>query len=342
MTLVLHADPEHPEGGYAFMELPEGSLPQDAVQLSIMDSFSSRWLTPSDRPGAPVAIGDPNWQPEEHFFGPYPVYRHDGADWVRVGPEIVNKLDEYMPLKVAVEGTGYDVTWPDFLPPRAGAAGLGGLQPIRKDVPDPEPVSAQPAPPPPKPRDPPDPPVAQATAAHIEEARRGLGAGAIGLLLLVLVLVVAAVWWFWPDPGSDVTDTPPVKEETTVASAEACAARDLQGLAAFDAVHKQINRCGGKVSADLVLGLIEDFAASDDAAALLLFGKLYDGDQTEEPIETLIGLTFEADPTRAAEYYARAVAAGSTDSQPLLESVCTTLSEANSTLARGAYDDFCK
>lgn len=345
MSLILHPDPQHPEGGYAFLELPEGSLVTEDVDLSVMDTFSSRWLTPSDPPGAPVEIGNPNWQPQEHLFGPYAVYRHDGADWVLVGPEIVNKLDEYQPLRITVAGQPYDVTWPDTLPARAGVAGLGGLQPIRQTE-DPQRaelrvVSDADA----GPSDSEDTrrvvPNVEPTPDLDEQVRKS---GSIWMLLLLASLVGVGVvlWVFWPDPVADVAEVPaPEPTPVEIAAEELCTESGLRRLGDFAGIRAQIATCGKDVSADTALTLIEDFAAQEDADALALFGVLYDSDETAPRIETLIGLTFEADAARAAEYYARALAAGSPEADGLLTRVCRKLASEDSTLARGAYDDFC-
>lgn len=344
MTLILHPDPEHPEGGFAFFELPQGTLTDQTVHVSIMDAYSKRWLTPSDPVGAPIQIGEPNWQPDQHSFGPYDVHNHDGADWVRVGPEIVNKLDEYVPLTITVAGRSYDVTWPDNLPPRAGAAGLGGLAPLRKDAPDPAPV-LQPKPIEPDPQPDPAPPDPDPTpVAPVDEGtgkRRGF---LFPLLLLLLVVLGGFIWWLWSDTAEQVAPKPDVadREPVIVADENPCTADSLRQLTDFKAIRAQMSDCGSAISPDLALGLLEDFAASDDAEALALFGVLYDSGQTDARIENLIGLTFDADPTRAAEYYARARDAGSQDATEFLNAVCVTLENANSTLARGAYDDFCK
>lgn len=347
MTMLPHPDPQHPEGGFAFLELPQGAVGDSAVMVSVMDAYSGRWLAPSEAPGAPVAIGDPNWQPEPHAFGPYPVYDHDGADWVRIGPEIVNKLEEYTPLRIQLGGAIHDVTWPDDIPPRAGAAMLGGLSPVERKVPEapavmqaspppepePEPVRA---PPEPEPVITPDPPAEQGT-------RKGLW---VMLALLLLAVVAGAVWWFYPfEAETQTTDKAnvPVERETTqpVPQADACSSDALNGLAAFAALQDQLAGCGAKVSADAALGLIEKFASDEDPGALAMLGALYDETVTEDGVETAIGLTFTADPARAAEYYARAVQAGSDSAEARLTSVCAQLSVSASTLDKGAFDDYC-
>ena len=122
MSLTVHPDPQEPAGGFAFLELPDGSLTEESVTVAVFDAYGERWLAANEEVGARVGIGNPHWQAERFAFGPYTVYHHEGADWVRIGPEIVNKIEEYAPLRIEVGGAGYDVSWPDDVPPRALAA----------------------------------------------------------------------------------------------------------------------------------------------------------------------------------------------------------------------------
>lgn len=344
MTLVVHPDPQEPAGGYAFFELPRGSLPMDTAPVAIFDAYGERWLAaPPEGGQVPVEPGP--WNNDRHTFGPYTVYRHDGADWVRVGPEIVNRLEEYQPLRITVGFEEYAVTWPDTVPPRAGAAVLGGIRAVARPAAradGPQLVGRPAIPPEPEPEEPeeileedeeedfedtlvPPPPVAA-------RGRFWLPA----LLLLLLIAGGAAAWWFWPrGAATALPDIAPV-------SAETCTAQALGAVSGgFAGVGAALRGCGREVSPDLALQLAEDFAARDDPAALYLLGVLYDGETLDARIENLIGLTFAADDARAAEYYNRATSAGSQDAPAALAATCARLQGAQSTLARGAFDDFC-
>ena len=83
-------------------------------------------------------------------------------------------------------------------------------------------------------------------------------------------------------------------------------------------------------------------AAANDPAALALFGALYDNGVTDAAIEDQIGLTFTDDPARAADYYARAIAAGSQDAPPRLQAVCRRLLLKTDTLSQSAREDHCQ
>jgi hypothetical protein len=333
MKLTIHPDPQEPAGGFAFLELPGGTLGNEPVQVAVMEVYGSRWLGPSEEPGDKVAVGNANWQGERFDFGPYAVHDHDGADWVRIGPEIVNKIDEYTPLRLTVGGQLGDATWPDDVPPRAGAAVLGGLQPTARAAPqqaDAElvgvPPEPEPAPEPPEVTPEPDPPATP--------KKRSLW-----WLLLILALAAGgvAIWYFYLRE-----DTAVASGDTPVPSEETCTRAALVALDGFEATELAIRACGDALSADTVLKIIEDAARADDPGALLLFGTLYDGAELDARIETLIGLSFDHDAAKAAEYYARARAAGSDEARDRLAATCAQLARADETLAKGAYDDFCR
>ena len=340
MSLFVHPDPQEPAGGFAFLELPEGSLKDSHVTVAVFDAFGERWLATSDAQGARIGIGDANWQSDQVEFGPYEVHRHDGAEWVRIGPEIVNKLEEYAPLRLVVAGQSHDVSWPDTIPPRAGAAVIGELQTVARkqagQTPDrfvgraePEPEIVKDLPPPPDSL--PEPPPVKPPA----EDRKG--SLLIPLLGLVLIALAVAAWYFWPE------DSPAPRSEEPVAQSEnPCTLAQLSALTGgFDVTAQAIRDCGTDVSADTALKLIEDAAKQEDPEALLLFGQLYDDETLDPRIENLIGLSFTDDPAQAVEYYDRAAKAGSGPAQAKRDATCARLSVSDATLARGAYDDFC-
>ncbi len=339
MSLAIHPDPQQPAGGYAFLELPAGSLPEGSVTVAVFDAYGERWLAPVPGQGRRIEIGDAAWQPDRAAFGPYEVHRHDGADWVRIGPEIVNRLDEYMPLRIEVGGRSFDAAWPDDVPPRAGAAVLGGLRPVarKRD----EPAAAQPVgrraedPGDGRAEDPERPPPEPKTPVpETPETRKGSLIWPLAVLLSGLLALAA--WYVWP-----VSD--PVPERLgDEAAGDRCGLAALSAVpGGFGATAEAIRACGADVSPDIALSLVEDAAARGDGDALLLFGTLYDGTRLDPRIETLVGLTFDDDPAKAAEYYARAVQAGAAQAQTHLAEVCEILSGSTATLAKGAHDDFC-
>ncbi len=338
MSVTVHPDPQEPAGGFAFLELVEGSLPDEPVSVAVFDTFGERWLAPTEEPGERIEVGNANWQSDRVEFGPYDVHHHDGADWVRIGPEIVNKLEEYAPLRLFVGGLAFDVSWPDTVRPRTGAAVLGGVLPVRRkqtgqgmerlvgklhadpnDVPPPEPEEA---------------PVVVESEEEDPIPTSGKGSLLLPILLLVVFAILAAIaWYYWPENEANDTDGQ---------SVEACSLSSLEAVpGGFAETAKAIRECGSDVSADVALRLVEAGSEKEDADALLLFGTLYDGEELDPRVENLIGLTFDDDPAKAVEYYARAAKAGSTAAKDRLSATCERLADATATLAKGAYDDYC-
>jgi hypothetical protein len=366
MSLTVHSDPQEPAGGFAFFEVPEGSVSGETVPVAIFDAYGERWLAASEEAGERIGIGDPHWQAERFEFGPYAVYSHQGAQWVRVGPEIVNKLEEYLPLKIEVAGRSYDVVWPDDVPPRAGAAVLGGLRPIARENAQQEGSRLVG-----KVTTPPETEVDTATTTDesqaltdetvvmpvqdLQSSETSRSGGLLVVLLLILALSAAgaAAWFFWPDSEPMAQSEPapapePAPEPAVVAAPEPAAASDpctaeaLRGTeGGYAAIEAALRGCGASVSPDLALSFVEEFAARDEGAALLLLGTLYDAVEEDPQIESDIGLRFDPDDARAAEYYARARDAGEAAAAARLEATCGRLRNDTSTLARGAYDDFC-
>lgn len=337
MSMRVHPDQQEPAGGYAFLELEAGSLPDGAQRVTVFDAFGERWLALPDDTDTSGGIAEAHWQTEQYEFGPYEVYRHDGADWVRIGPEIVNQLSEYAPLRFTVAGQTHDVTWPDNVPPRASAAELGGLQPVgRKQVeiidrrvgavemdnPEDDEIVVP---------ERPVAPVEEQEELDIEQERGR--SWTLPLLLAALVIGVILAWFFWPEPEP---------ARAVVEQAEPCTRETLAATkGGFVGIADAIRVCGSDVQPDTALSLVEEAAAADDPDALLLFGTLYDGESLDPRVENLTGLTFADDPAQAVEYYARAVKAGSSAAAENLSKTCERLADDDATLARGAYDDFC-
>jgi hypothetical protein len=357
MTLRILPDLDEPAGGYAWIVIPSGQITGADAPVALFDSYRERWLGPTT--GTVVPVGDPNWQNERHEFGPYPVARGQDGDRLRVGPEIVNQLEEYTQLEMTVGGVSAAVIWPDNVLPRAGAAVLGKL--ISADRPTPSAgqtnlVGKAPESSAPPPEEPPPPVVAEQAgpAENVAPKRRNL-VPIIGLGALAATVAIAALIYVMSDrPSTTAAVVPPVEEPvaevppepdpepTVIADADTCSRETLMETAGgFDAVEAALSDCGADVSADTILFLIEEAALREDARALALFGALYD-DAADEPLaRDIAGLRLRDDPGVAARYYARAVAAGSPVAAERLRAVCDRLAARDDTLSRGAYDDHC-
>jgi hypothetical protein len=346
VSLTVLPDPEEPAGGYAFLELPGGSLDATQVHVAVQESYGDRWLAPAV---------DVVWQSARHDFGPCKVYRHDGADWIRIGPEIVDRMEEYTPVRFAVGPVVGEVVWPDNVLPRAAGAVLGALRPVARNLaaPDGERAMKAPAPPRPEPEAAPEPepePEPEAPVVTTEPDPARTPRRWPWLIPALLALLALAWWLLWRD-GPEVVVVPPADpvvqpdplDPGDRAAVDGCDEAALTALAGgFDARVQKIRDCGARVPADLALRIIEDAAAADDPQALLLFGTLYDGRELDPRIENLIGLSFDDDPVQATVYYARAVAAGSDVARARLTATCARLAQGATTLQKGAFHDHCR
>lgn len=328
MSLRLHPDPQHPAGGYGFCELPGDTLPE-SVMVSVQDAYSQRWLHPGDGPE-----GDANWQSARHDFGPYRVFRHDGADWVRFGPEIADRIEEYTPLRLEIDGRCHDAIWPDTLLRRIPAATRGKVQRATEVVAD-APLPDRRAPP-----ERAEPDFKAEISASTRPEQPGRRTAMWPVLVLLFLGAGAAAWYLASDAPGVALDGE--SDAEPVADRAGCSLTALRDLEVFSRQLEAIRACGRSVSPDTALRMIEDAAGNGNADALLLFGTLYDGDELAPRIENLIGLSFADDPARAVEYYTRAARAGSAEAEARAVVTCARLDGSTLTLERGAFDDFCR
>jgi hypothetical protein len=360
--ITLRADPRHPHGGYAELGLPADRIEADTVELAVFDKYSERYL------------GGDGWQATREAFGPYEVVRDGATARVVIGPEVVNQIEEYANLRLECGGLTQDVAWPDDIVPAPGAARIGGIlsaraasgggEPglaVRLQGPVPDDTATDPAPPEPAPPEPdPEPPQEPQEAtdpgpgaeAGQDTARRP---GGLWLWLLALVLAgLGGAWWYLQerpfDPPAPVaeTDRPAQPEPEPEVQAEAapeadpCALATIAAQDGFAAQLASLRGCGADTSADTALTVLERAAGGGDADALLLFGEIYDSEAGDPVIEETIGLSLPDSPATAAEYYGRAVEAGSDEARARLEALCSRLGGMSDTLARSAFADHCE
>lgn len=342
MALDIRPDPDNAQGGFAVLHLHD---PIDAASetVTIKNAFSGQFLGPD------------GWQPTTFAFGPYPVVSDAGGSRLIVGPEIVNQIEEYTTLDITVGPVQAQTSWPDDVVASPEAAALGGLATVKAETEaDQAPVLKAPqTPSEPNTSDEPDTgsPEDDADQDTLSDPTPGTGGEdtsnktplMIGLGVLLLAAIAAAVWFFAlreTDPEPAPAPPPPAP----AAEPSACSLEALQTAAAvsFDTVMEDISTCGSAVSADDAFTILDSAVRQDTAAALLLFGKMYDGSQTDDLIETRIGLTFTGDDTLAAEYYARAASAGAEAAAPLLSETCARLSQSTETLAQTARESYCE
>ncbi len=339
--IEVRPDPAHPQGGFALLEAGSGTLGETAA-VEVFDSFAGRYLGPG------------GWQATRFAFGPYPVEHGAGADRLRVGPEIVNRLTEYQPLRLTLGPVSADLSWPDDVVPSPDAALSGGIWTAPAATPTP--TAAPPKPPKtapvevagvdtplPEPEKESAPPVPDPVPVPPSPGRRTpLLIG--GLAILALLAGGAAYFLTRPDPTPVVattteTETPPPSEP----AGPDCSAAALETLGAqgFGPVLARIGDCGNAITQDEALGLVEKAAQANDPAALTVMGQLYDSASTEAVLETSLQLSASDNPAQAAEYYDRAARAGSAEATPLLRTVCERLSTMTDTLSQSAHEDHC-
>lgn len=187
---TIEDDETQVDGGHALLRLKGRAA----------DAKKSLRVTIQRLQGGAVCLGPRGWQPSEYRFKPRRA-RTEERDLVLVlGPEIVNQVEEYTAVRVAVPTLGVvqDLRWPDTLRPTGG---LPPLLPEDQDDDDP-PLSETPAPvsvPAPPPRAPvaveedrPDP----ALSAEPEPKRRRRAWPWLVAVLLLLAIGAGAAWYY--------------------------------------------------------------------------------------------------------------------------------------------------
>jgi hypothetical protein len=202
---------------------------------------------------------------------------------------------------------------------------------------EPEPV---PESPPDQPPDPTPEPDTQPDKPTPPSGNNGLVIGG-GFLALLLAAGLAYLFLTAEEEQPSEPVAAPVAAPEPLPAEDLCSMEALGALDGFAAQAEALRSCASQATADAALGLLERAAAAGDADALLLFGTIYDGTVNADVIEDRIGLTFGDEPATAAEYYARAVAAGSEGASEQLATLCERMAGMDDTLARGAVADYC-
>lgn len=344
MVVSITPDPKHPRGGFAALTISGAQATSDPVSLSIFNSYQQKWLGPG------------GWQPGQADLIARQAHQDGDTLHLILGPDIVNNIEEDTPIRIEIGDNSWDTYWPDDInagPDEAVVGDIGGTG-SAPDVKKPTVVKELPS-------DPPDPePSLEDSSADVDTTLEsnlssqefnkedqkdddGKGKSRLPLILgaIAAVLVACVALYFFVLQPGDTEE--PVQQAVVTPELDLCGLETLsaQQGSSFADLASKIRDCGGDVSADNALLLVEKAAAANDAYALDLFGILYDNTITDAAIENTIGLTFNDDPARAADYYARAVAAGSTEAPARLQAVCRRLLLKSDTLSQSAREDHC-
>ena len=103
----------------------------------------------------------------------------------------------------------------------------------------------------------------------------------------------------------------------------------------FSEQMEALRACSDNVSGVQALQILDLGVRLEDPDALALYGQLYEGESIDLPI------SLDANPARAAEYYARAARAGHTEMAIPLARVCDQLSPDDNLLHESIHANFC-
>ena len=300
MRLRAVPDPAAPSGGFGYLVADGTDISEASVSVQVCDAYSGRWLgAPSDQ--GLISVDDGTWQSEPHTFGPYTAQTQGSEIWIRIGPEIVNKIGEYTPLRITIEGQTADLVWPDDILPRIAQALVGEIR-----------STATPSPETARPRtvvaeevvedDPPTENPAEVLDDEEETPRRSW----LIWVLLFAVLTAVAAFYLWPMEEAEQSTGIAYEPDTETPPANPCSHASIaEKGGGYLAMEAAVRDCGAKISANEAIRLLEMGVREGSPDALVLFGKIYDVQQKDDLIETTVGLTFEDDPATAAELLPR-------------------------------------
>lgn len=355
-VLRIEPDPGAPLGGVALLRLPAGALAGDVAHVQVKNAYTQLWLAPTSGEDTLVHVGDGNWQAEPHKFGPYEITR-DGAEvMVRIGPEIINKLEVFAPVVLCIDGRDHNVIWPEDVPPRAGAALMGALKassttkPVVNDATrlvGRKAATEEPDNPASELENDFSSPAAEATvasyASNAEAASSSRRMALIGALLGV-VIAALAVAFILLRPTEDIAEAPEAPSVAAVAKEDPdCSLDTLSSLpGGFAATTEALTAsCDTVMYAETGFRLVERGTEAGDGEAWLALGGLYDPAYTVPVFEDSLGIALDVNLPLAAEYYAAAKAAGAAGATDRLMDVCARLADLTDTLSIGALNDFC-
>ena len=241
-----------------------------------------------------------------------------------LGPDVVDRVpeDSYLEFHLGSE-SGWAI-WPDSIHCSPSAAGSGTIE-TGDHPPEPALVGdrrnfGHPAPPP--------PPEPEATAFPEEEpvdvepgpdepAARRKSSPVLWILVLLLLVAVALGVYFLVKSEDEAGEP-----EQPVPSTD-CSDAGFTGRLneTSEAQFSTFVECGGEVSEAMAYRVLDRLVATGFGPALFMYGQMYDAAATAD-----LPYKFNPNPAIAAEYYARALAAGHAEADEALRRTCSGLS----------------
>lgn len=308
MKNVIQPDPQHPLGGWSLLSID--STPGTTVTLAIQELSSEQWLSTG------------GWQPGRTTLGDFEVLP---TGEISLGPKIVDQIEPYTALEVTIDETIIRLTWPDTIAISPGSLRSGGLLATpRQENPLTEEYDKQALITQEQESDKPGPTNAAIDLAPREEtrARQSAPLFLLGLLGVITIIALIAYFLLYKTAAPDQTQEPAVELEETACTPEDFEARRHLG---YDDQMLAAVQCGSFTAPADLLRILETGVQAENPEALLRMARIYDPAVSEDPVLSL----FRRDPAIAAEYYARAAAAGSTDIGSALNAVCSILDPEN-------------
>ncbi|MCY4304353.1 MAG: hypothetical protein OXC62_06180 [Aestuariivita sp.] len=352
--IKINPDPEHPLGGFAEISINGIDPFDDPIEISVFNSYQEKWLGPD------------GWQPNRHRFSARYTEWASNTLTLVVGPEIVNSMDEDIPARILINDIKFETYWPDDInhgPDDATIGDIGGsetterpqrptvvavnsrekeqktnkqpLTPYDNLIPDEEKNKSQN-----ESLEPDNTLIDDTVFDSVKKKNKSLIVVMSIAMLILIAAIAVGIWYFLGMYEQEENPRLPDQAKTRLSE---CRQESLDKLAnqGFSALSERFKTCGQSVSADNALRLLERATSENDPDALLTFGILYDQNASDEVLEKQIGLTFSDQPSLSAEYYTRALNAGSADAQTYLTGVCRRLRLMDDTLSRSAVEDYC-
>lgn len=336
MKIEVKPDPKQRLGGYALVVLHDIDAAATETDIVLQRTADSSYLGPD------------GWQGGRHSFGPYPVEQSAKDVVVRIGPEIVDHVEEYAQVDLnlpALESSGR-IEWPPEVLPSPNAYRGGGVHSAGLQNPPGTTVSATSPPstePEPEPETDPEPSPASGDdistdGPQEEKRRRSILPWVAGGLLAVVVLVLIGLWYVYPGlfpflpPASQS-----VQEQDTSLTCTADAVNAVLRDPASDLedIRRLRETCVKTGDVKSIVSLCERLIDKGDPGCLARYGRWYDPTvEANGPFPKNAGI--------AVRYYSEAAKAGAADAAEQKANMCELLRKKTDPLSANAVATYCE